>query len=100
MLRFSEFNRENADGDSWLLRRRDLFCVPCETQDMQSGACPVGAVDQAAVIDLDVVGLNRALASGSDLGIAGRMAHSIRTERHRVFVGRGNEIGDLLHRKW
>ena len=66
---------------------------------MQSGACPVGAVDQSAVVDLNVVGLNRAFARGGDLGIALRMADSIRAEEHRVLIRRGNEIGHLLHGK-
>src|ERR1700736_587206 len=84
---------------SWLLRRRYLFCVPCEPQDMQSGACPVGAVDQSAVVDLNIVSLDRAFARGGDFGIALRMADSIRAEEHSVLVRRRNEIGHLLHGK-
>src|SRR5882672_11005780 len=63
---------------------------------MQSRARPVGAVDQTAIVDLDVVGLNHLGARGSDPRIALRMADSIGAERHRVLVRRGNEIGDLL----
>ena len=70
-----------------------------EPDDVQSGTCPVGAVDQAAIVELHVVGLNHLGAGGSDLRIAGWMADSIRAERHRVLVRCGDEIGDLLHGK-
>src|SRR6266446_10046743 len=76
---------------------RDLRCAPREPDDVQSRARPVGAVDETAIVDLDVVGLNHLGARGSDLRIALRMAHSIRAESHRVLVRRGNEISDLLH---
>ena len=73
--------------------------MPCEPQDMQSGAGPVGTINQSAIVDLDVVRLYRALARGSNLRIALGMAYSIRAEKHRVFIRRGNEISDLLHGK-
>src|SRR5258708_39117143 len=73
--------------------------MSCEPQDMQSGAGPVGALNQSAIVDLDVVRLYRALARGSNLGIALGMAYSIRAEKHRVLIRRRNEIGDLLHGK-
>src|SRR5437879_10080267 len=75
---------------------RDLGCRPREPDDVQSRARPVGAVDEAAIVDLDVVGLNHLGARGSDLWIALRMADSIGAESHGVLVRRGNEIGDLL----
>src|SRR5712692_1249032 len=78
---------------------RDLRRTPREPDDVQSRARPVGTVDEAAIVDLDVVGLNHLGARGSDLRIAVRMADSIRAESHRVLVRRGNEIGDLLHGK-
>src|SRR6266849_3635276 len=71
--------------------------MTCEPHDMQSGARPVGTVDQTAIVQLDVVGLNHFRTGGSDLGIAGSMAYSIRAESHRVLVGRRNEVGHLLH---
>ena len=70
-----------------------------EPQDMQSGSCTIGAINQSAIVDLDVVRLYRALARGSNLWIALGMAYSIRAEKHRVFIRRGNEISDLLHGK-
>src|SRR6266849_9779592 len=73
--------------------------MTCEPHDMQSGARPVGTVDQTAIVQLDVVGLNHFRTGGSDLGNAGRMAYSIRAESHRVLVGRRNEIGHLLYGK-
>src|SRR6266436_59850 len=73
--------------------------MSCEPQDMQSGTGPVGAINQSAIVNLDVVRLYRALARGSNLGIALGMAYSIRAEKHRVLIRRGNKIGDLLHGK-
>src|SRR5712692_3019608 len=78
---------------------RDLRRTPREPDDVQSRARPVGTVDEAAIVDLDVVGLNHLGAGGSDIRIAVRMADSIRAKGHRVLVRRGNEIGDLLHGK-
>src|SRR6266446_7088071 len=78
---------------------RDLCCAPREPDDVQSRARPVGAVDETAIVDLDVVGLNHLGARGSDLRIAVRMADSICAESHRVLVRRGNEMGDLLDGK-
>src|SRR6266436_7836053 len=74
--------------------------MSCEPQDMQSGTGPVGAINQSAIVNLDVVRLYRALARGSNLRIALWMAYSIRAKQHRVLIRRGNEIGDLLHGKW
>src|SRR6266436_9139014 len=76
---------------------RDLRRTPGEPDDVQSRARPVGAVDQTAIVDLDVVGLNHLGARGGDLRIALRMADSIGAESHRVLVRRGNEISNLLH---
>ena len=73
--------------------------MSCEPQDMQSGTGPVGTINQSAIVDLDIVRLYRALARGSNLGIALGMAYSIRAEKHRVLIRRGNKIGDLLHGK-
>src|SRR5260221_13656078 len=81
------------------LLRRDPRCARGEPDDVQSRARPVGAVDQTAIVDLDVVGLNHLGARGSDLRIALRMADSIGAESHRVLVRRGNEISDLLDGK-
>src|SRR6266849_4258577 len=78
---------------------RDLGCGPREPDDVQSRARPVGAVDETAIVDLDVVGLDHLGARGSDLRIAVRMADSVRAESHRVLVRGGNEIGDLLDGK-
>src|SRR5437867_11511042 len=78
---------------------RDPGCRPREPDDVQSRARAVGAVDETAIVDLDVVGLNHLGARGSDLWIALRMADSVRAESHRVPVRRGNEISDLLDGK-
>src|SRR2546426_1207337 len=81
------------------LLRRDLRRTPSEPDDVQSRARPVGAVDETAIVNFDVVGLDHLGARGSDLRIALRMADSVRAESHGVLVRRGNEIGDLLHGK-
>src|SRR6266436_3612480 len=73
--------------------------MSCEPQDMQSGSRTVGTINQSAIVNLDVVRLYRALARGSNLGIALRMAYPIRAEEPRVLIRRRNEIGDLLHGK-
>ena len=72
---------------------------PGEPHDVQSRAGPVGHVNQAAVVNIDVVGLNDLDAIGSDLGIAIGMADTIRAERLRVLVWRRNEVADFLRRR-
>src|ERR1044071_895054 len=76
---------------------RDLRRAPREPDDVQSGARPGGAADEAAIVDLDGVGLDDLGAWRSDLRIAVRVGDSVRAESHGVLVRRGNEIGDLLH---
>src|SRR5262245_11934445 len=67
---------------------------------MQSRARAVGGIDETAIVDLDVVGLNHLDACRSDFRIAVRMADAVRTEGHRVLVRRWNEISNLFHGKW
>src|ERR1017187_7165785 len=94
------YNTPRVSDLANLFRRYDFFRMPREPHDMQSAACPVRAVDQAAIVNLDVVRFNYFLAGRSDLWIACWMADSILlAESHRVLVRRRNEIGDLQHGK-
>src|SRR6266581_3605616 len=102
MARWSAWTARSAWRRSdapWALLCCNLRRAPREPDDVQSRARPVGAVDETAIVDLDVVGLDHLGARGSDLRIALRMADSVRAESHRALVRRGNEIGDLLHGK-
>jgi hypothetical protein len=94
--------KSNADRleacPTYLLPRHNILRMTRKPHDMQPAPRPVRAIDQPAIVHLDVVGLNHLLASSSDLRIAGRMANSIfGAKRHRVLVRRGNEISDFLH---
>ncbi len=43
--------------------------IPCESQDMHSGAGPVNNIDQATVVELDIVGLDRAMVFALGAGM-------------------------------
>src|SRR6266513_5580389 len=103
MARWSAWTAPSAwrrgDAPQGASLRGNLRRASGEPDDVQSRARPVGAVDETAIVDLDVVGLDHFGARGGDLRIAIRMADSVRAESHRVLVRRGNEIGDFLHGK-
>src|SRR5829696_6492306 len=81
-------------------RRDDFFRVAGESQDVQSAAGAVSTVDQAAVVNLHVVGDAGALAlAGRGLGaeFAAFSGFGVRACWYRKFIRRRNEIGDLVH---
>src|SRR5579864_5429644 len=83
-----------------LFPRHNLFRMSRKPHDMHSTSRPVRAINQAAIVHLDVVRFNHLLAGRSNLRIACGMADSIlRAESHCVLIRRRNEVGDLLHGK-
>src|SRR5829696_5215476 len=82
--------------------RDDLFRVAGKSQDVQSAAGAVRTVDQAAVVNLYVVGDAGALAlAGRGLGaeLAAFSGFGVRACRNRKFIRRRNEVGDLMNGK-
>src|SRR5208282_4383294 len=75
----------------------DFFRRSCELQDVHAGAGAVGDVDEAAIVDLDVVGLDgvdhMVVPAGIREGASGAGRRPAQWSTTRV-VWRGNEIAD------
>src|SRR5436190_6550992 len=80
----------------------DLLRVAGEPQDVKPAAGAVRSIDQAAVVDLDVVGDAGGLAlAGRRLGaeFTALSRFGVLAGWHRELVRRRNEVGDLVNGK-